>query len=211
MGKVFNLSLHRSGTQSFRAFMHWHGFKAVHWPGWDFEARCAGAVARLETGVVWSSLQEVLLESDVFCDLPYPFVYREALAAYPDAKFLLILRDVSQWRASVRRHIGCRPLTNYEKFQFWSNLDRRFDFISEYTDADLASIYLGHLAKVTTFMLEKRGSFRVFWLDDRQLGRHCADYLGFETIREFPSIDYLRAEPKQPSAAPSDHVHEDSR
>jgi hypothetical protein len=85
-----------------------HGFKTAHWPGWDFEALAAAAAERLETADVWVSLREVLAEFEVFCDVPYPFLYRQAFAAYPDAKFLLILRDVCEWTASVRRHIGDR-------------------------------------------------------------------------------------------------------
>jgi Sulfotransferase domain len=206
--KIFNLSLHRSGTQSFRAFMHWHGFRTAHWPGWSFDARSGPAVARLETGAVWASLNGLLSQSDVFCDLPYAFLYREALAAYPDAKFLLILRDVGRWIASVRRHIGSRPLANYEKFQYWDNSDLRLDAIADYSDRDLESIYLAHLAKLTAAMLEKRAWFKIFWLDDRELGRHCADYLGFEKLHEFPSIDYSRSNAPPAPAAQSPGVDE---
>src|ERR1700728_4964475 len=106
MAKIFNLSLHRSGTQSFRHFMHVHGFKAAHWPGWTFEALGTDAVKNLETAAVWATLGEVVAEGEVFCDLPYPFLYEEAFAAYPDAKFLLVLRDVGEWIESVRKHIG---------------------------------------------------------------------------------------------------------
>lgn len=192
MAKVFNLSLHRSGTQSFRAFMEWHGLKAAHWPGWDFEALGAAAVERLDGGSVWASLRDVLSEFEVFCDLPFAFLYKEAFAAYPDAKFLMILRNVCEWTASVRGHIGARPLTPYEKFQYWSNSAERSDRIGGYTDQDLEAVYLAHVAKVTNFMTENRGRFRVFWLNDRELGRQCADYLNFELVHDFPSIDYVR-------------------
>jgi hypothetical protein len=70
---------------------------------------------------------------------------------------------------------------------------RRSDSIGEYSDEDLEAVYLSHLAKVTDFMSEQRGCCRVFWLNDRDLGRQCAEYLNFEMIHDFPSIDYVRA------------------
>ncbi len=192
MVKVFNLSLHRSGTQSFRAFMEWHGRRTTHWPGWDFEALAAAAVARLATADVWAGLDAVLTQFEAFCDLPFSLLYQEAFSAYPDAKFLIILRDVSEWIASVRRHAGARLLTPYEKLQYWSNCDKRPESLAEYTDEDLEAVYLAHLAKVTSFMSEQRGCFRAFWLNDRDLGYQCADYLDFEKVHDFPSIDYTR-------------------
>jgi len=174
---------------------------ATHWPGWDFEALSASTVERLETGTVWATLKETLAEFDVFCDLPYAFLYEEALTAYPDAKFLLIRRDVRRWIAAVRRHIGQRSLSNYEKFQYWNYLKDRCDLISDYTDAELEAAYLRHLVRVTNFMSKKGGPFRIFWLSDRELGRHCADYLGFAQTHDFPSIDYLRSKQDRSSTA----------
>jgi hypothetical protein len=191
--KIFNLSLHRSGTQSFHSFLGSHGFKAAHWPGWTFEELCAEAVDRLDTGAVWMTLKEVLAECDVFCDLPYPVLYQEAFAAYPEAKFLLILRDVRGWMNSVRKHIGNRPLSIYERFQYWSYSSDRPDRLDGYSERDLETIYLSHVASVTRFMREKKASFGIFWLTDPDIGNQCANYFNFKMEGEFPLIDHLRA------------------
>ncbi len=191
MPKVFNISLHRSGTQSFQKFMQAHGLRAAHWPGRDFETTCAGAVENLDTEMVWRALEGIRAHHDTFCDLPYPLVYKEAANQYPDAKFLLILREVGSWIASVRRLIGERPLSTFEKFQLWSISPHRFGLLTDYKDMDLERAYLSHISRTAEFMLKKGVSFRIFWLNDQRLGSQCADYLGFDQRFTFPTVDFL--------------------
>lgn len=53
-----------------------------------------------------SALLESTTHYDAFEDLPWPFVYREMAAEFPDAKFVLSTRGEKEWIGSMRRHVG---------------------------------------------------------------------------------------------------------
>ena len=194
MRKVFNVSLQRSGTQSFHHFMRSHGFKSAHWPGDSWDVQWGSTLEHLDRGAIWTALHETVAECEVFSDTPYTFLYREAFAAYPDARFLMIIRGIDEWVGSVRRHFSTAPVMNMDKFHYWTLFGDRFHRINDYSDDDFQLMYLRHLANVTNFMQETRAPFRVFWLSDPELGSHLADYLEFKKVHEFPSIDYHRSE-----------------
>ncbi|HEX3945852.1 MAG TPA: sulfotransferase [Rhizomicrobium sp.] len=45
---------------------------------------------------------------DAFSDNPWPLLYRELDALFPDSKFVLTVRDSQRWLASLVRHYGDR-------------------------------------------------------------------------------------------------------
>lgn len=191
--KVFNISLHRCGTQSFHQYMGAHGFSAVHYPGWQLNNACKNAVEGLDTKMVWESIREIVSQNDAFSDIPYCFLYREALEAYPDAKFVLMARTPIQWVASVRNHIKERRLEYLEKIQYWTNTPNRREFITEYSDTELEGIFINHICEIHQYMIDNKAHFRIFNLSDSSLGAKLGEFIGFETTRPFKNSDYLRS------------------
>ena len=200
MNKIFNISLHRSGTQSFDQFMHDNRIRSSHWPGADqFAGKQGKAADKLDVDEIWHSLAAFLKKNDAFSDVPFCFTYKQAFAAYPKAKFLIITRDWQGWVASVRKHMKGRPLQNLERFQYHLLSRHRHKMIQDYTDEDLREVYFQHLENAISFFGENRGQLRIFSLHDPALGAGIMDYVT-ETPK-FPSKDYLRAYvPAKPDA-----------
>jgi hypothetical protein len=192
--KIFNLSLHRSATESFSQFMADHGFLATHWPGPTFDQHCQQAAAHLDTAEVFQLALDAIEANQVFGDVPYCFLYGEILAAYPNAYYLIILRPVHAWVKSVRRHIGDRELDNLEKLLYGLYIDTRYDHIFDYTDEQLEGAYICHLKTVVNLAQTRRVNFRLFQLDPNSLEQtrltaEVAQYLGFQVRTRFPTIN----------------------
>lgn len=190
--KIVNLSLHRSATLSFSEFMYSHGFRSAHWPGNDIDEMCRSAVPSLDTGMVFAAARRIIQTNDAFSDVPYCFLYKEFLHAYPDARFFITVRRIPSWIASVRRHIGQRELYNLEKMQYWLNAEPHKSFIYDYGDDELQTIYMKHLVTVVNAMQSARARFRVFELDERstnqEMAAALANFAGFQIKLAFPKI-----------------------
>jgi hypothetical protein len=193
--KIFNVSLHRSGTQSVTKFFRDHGFKAAHWPGYDFARTCARHVPTLDTAAIWDEAGSWLKENEVFSDVPYGFMYREALRAHPDAKFFIVLRDPLAWLRSTRRHVGKRDLNTLEKIQYWLFTPDRRDKLADYSDDELLRLYREHLMTVTNAMAAARADFRIFALDAPSIAEDIARFVGFPLQHPFPHRDWQRVKP----------------
>jgi hypothetical protein len=184
--KTFNLSIDRLAARSVHEFLLGQGLKSTHWPGDEFDARCAGAAAKLDTGRIWTQAREAIASFDAFSDAPYNFLYREALKTVADAKFILMMRDAQQWIALMRGIYGDRPLRSLDRLQFWLNAKEKRERVSEYSDNDLEAIYYAHLSRVSDAMLLHNAAFRVFSLHDPHIGKSIGAFLGFEASGIFP-------------------------
>lgn len=188
--KIFNASLHRSGTQSFAGFCRAAGLKVQHWPGYRFDTLCAPALPSLDGRYVWDRYRSVAQAKDVFADLPVPFVYRYAYESYPAAHFLIITRPVSDWVKSVRRHAADRDLDVMEKIQYWNICSNRKNRLSNYTDFELGKAYMEHEKQFTGFMKKHNAAFSILRLQDPGIGDQLRSLIGIQDKHiEFMKID----------------------
>ncbi len=187
--KIFNVSLHRSGTKSFHAFCQANGISSLHWPGHDFDASIAPAMAELDRDVLWQLYAPLLDQVDACSDLPAPNLYERAYAAFPDAKFVMVRRNPESWVASVRRHMTGRNFANLEAFLYWSATGRREARIDGYSDAELLGVYDRHTVAMASFFITRRANFRVFWLEDPMIGARMGQFLGVADPVPFPRVD----------------------
>jgi hypothetical protein len=88
--KVFGLGLSKTGTHSLNHALEDLGIRSVHYP--DPGMMVAGR------------FDEALEGFDAATDISVSAFYRELDAAYPGSKFILTLRDLPQWIASVADH-----------------------------------------------------------------------------------------------------------
>jgi len=191
--KIFNVSLHRSGTQSFNNLCERLGLRAQHWPGFEFDKLCSSALESLNGQLVWDLYKTRVLSNDTFCDLPVPFVYEQAVRDYPDAYFLIVLRTPSSWIKSIRRHTRNRDLDVMEKFQYWSICEVRKDHISKYSDEELEQAYIKFFAKATNTIVGHSAKYQVFNLESPKLGSEIAEFLGFAGRDiQFENVDINR-------------------
>lgn len=94
MLKVLGVGLPRTGTKSLCVALEILGYRSLHHPA-----------DRLPlfppTGFDWRQFDDV----DAVCDAPACMYWRELLAAYPEAKAVLTVRDEEDWWRSMRRHV----------------------------------------------------------------------------------------------------------
>lgn len=183
--KVFLLSFHKTGTRSFHEFILSHGYSSIHYPrvfnGRNFE-REIGPFKRNPAEVV-KHLTPVIEAADAHSDVPWPGLYTELLARYPDAKFVLATRDPSSWEDSVAHHWSLdflpRRLHNYEYCQYYPYIGERADQpISKFDTKLLVEALLEHQANVQRNV--PSGQLFHFNLGDRGVGSRLAEFLGFE-------------------------------
>lgn len=83
--KIFGLGLSKTGTTSLHTAMILLGYRSRHYVPDALE------------------YPNALRDYDFVCDVPICNRYRTIHAIYPDAKFILTLRDVDKWLDSCRR------------------------------------------------------------------------------------------------------------
>lgn len=166
MKKIVNVSLHRSATQSFNDYCARLGYKNQHWPGFEFDKSCEPYLEDLNFSQVWKLYSNIANEYDSFCDIPQSFIYREFMRNHSNAIFVLLLRPVSDWIASVRRHTNERDMDILEKMQYWSILDVRKEHLSYYSDEELEKGYRTHIANVCMSASRYKVQLYVLNIDD---------------------------------------------
>lgn len=172
MEKTFNLSYHRSGTKSFTEFATKLGFRALHWPGEEFDAQLEHIYK--DPHLVWKESTSLLDQADVFSDLPWPFLYNEAAVVFPDAKFLFIKRGWKSWIKSVRKHTANRKLSWLERAFYFYMCGQEIEELHELFDKDLMEGYNTTL-KTMRQILGKRLS--VYSLEDPLLAEKLKKFL----------------------------------
>lgn len=91
--KIFGIGLSKTGTTSLAHALELLGYKTRDYPG--LAHYVPGDLGSIDAG---------LLEShDALTDTPIPSFYRELDARYPDAKFILTIRDAEGWLKSCKK------------------------------------------------------------------------------------------------------------
>ena len=107
-GKIFGIGFQKTGTSSLNVALRQLGFKAAG----GFRINHPKGVA-IPPPVTNAKVLDVALKrttvGDSFNDNPWPVLFRELDAAFPDAKFILTTRAPDRWIASVVRHFADRP------------------------------------------------------------------------------------------------------
>jgi hypothetical protein len=190
--RVFNLSLHRSGTQSFSDFAQRNDLKCLHWPGQGFDLLCRSAVDTLDLRYVWGLYRKIIVGFDAIADIPAPILYQDLIDCFPEGHFFLVLRDPRKWIESVRRHVGNRELDALEKMQYWLAAGEKFGDRLSVDDSTLADLYARYNAKVEMYAKQKNVKFRNFSIDDPQIGRKLCDFIGVSKSDTFRLVDIAK-------------------
>lgn len=91
--KIFGIGLSKTGTTSLAHALELLGYKTRDYPG----------LARYAPGDLASIDAGLLDAHDALTDTPIPSFYRELDAKYPDAKFILTIRDAEGWLKSCKK------------------------------------------------------------------------------------------------------------
>lgn len=189
--RVFNVSLHRSGTKSFIDLCVRNKLRSLWWPGIGFDLLCRPALHNLDRRYIWNLYKCICEGHDAFADLPVPLLYRELMAEAPDAKFLLILRPAQDWVRSVRRRFQGQPLNILPRFLYSSLGARLVKDLGDLSDEVLEGAYESFNCRVAEEAKAQGVRFETFQLNDPQIGRKLAKYIGLELTDEFRNFDTL--------------------
>ena len=86
MNKVFGIGLSRTGTKSLHLILEQLGLRSIHF------------IPPLLDEPDWS----IIDTADCFTDGPIPMIFKECDERYSNSKFILTLRDKSQWLESMK-------------------------------------------------------------------------------------------------------------
>ncbi len=183
MDNIFNISPHRSATQSAHDLFRRSGISSIHWPaqvnGIDYQAKAAGREDDLE--FVADILSPVFQEFIAVGDAPIPALYRPLSAAYPKSRFFVFHRPSDALVRSVRRHVGSRPFEPFERVMYWSYFAQRPPALSETSDVELGRFHQFHHDSITTYF-RSNARFLMLSLQETGLGPRLCEFCGLPPI-----------------------------
>jgi hypothetical protein len=100
--KVFCIGFQKTGTSSLRDALRTLGYRVTGVFGRNVK------LADLRRRYVEMGLQ-IANEHDAVEDMPWPLMFRELDAAFPDSKFILTHRRTDRWFRSIAKHFGDNP------------------------------------------------------------------------------------------------------
>lgn len=94
MSKVFCIGMFRTGTTSLGQALEILNYNTLHGPWWPDEMiRDPFYKKPLDWPNYYPIVQRLTQEYDAFQDYPWMYLFRECYAWFPDAKFILTIRD----------------------------------------------------------------------------------------------------------------------
>jgi hypothetical protein len=191
-GKIFVVSLHRSGTQSVDDIFIRSGLKSIHWPVLHGDVDVQATVAGRETDLefVADKLAPIIDDFEALSDMPICALYDVVAKKYPDAVFVATERPAVDWIRSVRWHIGTRTLLPYEKAGYWRYLPSRPGRLADATDTELADMHFRHHAELRSFFRES-GRLKLVQLGDPLAGEEICSFLGLPPLT-IGNVDCMR-------------------
>jgi len=102
---IFLISMHKTGTTTWKAMMEDLGYQVVHADShsevpspktWQRRLACDRIASKIE-------------HSNAYQDIPWFLFYREAAEILPNARFVFIDRPEDEWLASATHHFTSRP------------------------------------------------------------------------------------------------------
>jgi hypothetical protein len=101
--RIFGIGMHKTATTSLNKALRMLGIESAHWKSahWAkaiWEEMGASVLDRFRPGSL------TVDRSYAISDLPMPLLYEKLDKAYPGSKFILTIRDETEWLESVRRH-----------------------------------------------------------------------------------------------------------
>jgi hypothetical protein len=153
MLRVIGAGLSRTGTHSLTSALELLGLKSIHFDTQRLNDVLDGSNQNPD----FRRYDDV----DAVCDLPAAVFYKELLAAYPESKVVLTVRDVNAWYPSIRDHFARHAITNETRLKF--RLARRFGVKHDaFRESDIDSFrrHLRHYVYGSTvpreFLFKKR-------------------------------------------------------
>jgi hypothetical protein len=155
-GKIFCIGFYKTGTTTICEALRVLGYHTVNgdkpgsYPGADDGETL---IRRIDAG---DYQLPTLAMFDAFTDNPYFRIWREIHALYPDARYILTVRDESAWIASCVKFYRDRRVRPMRVWMFGSHADPSRDEASRQAWLDA---YRAHNAAVRAFFATRPGQY----------------------------------------------------
>ena len=157
-GKIFCIGFYKTGTTSLYHALKILGYRTINgdkpgsYPGADDGA---SLIPQMDAGDYKLHTFE---KFDAFTDAPYLWIWREIYQQFPEARYILTVRDEEPWLASCVRFYRGRRIRPMMIWQFGKHADPSHDEASR--QAWLAA-YRKHNAEILDFFADKQDQFLV--------------------------------------------------
>ena len=172
--KVFGIGAMKTGLTTLGECLRILGFELQY-----FSAKGLNEYATNE----YLSIEKMLDEHNAFVDLPWLLMYQELYDRYPDAKFILTVRDENDWYSSFWWHL----LKIGGSFK-WTKLiaGKNSKIIHTKKGKDVTiSLYQNHNQKVKEFFSDKPGSLLVIDITKENDWQAICRFLDFSIPQSF--------------------------
>ncbi|RCW91493.1 sulfotransferase family protein [Winogradskyella arenosi] len=175
--KVFIIGFHKTGTSSMGKALQILGYRVCGSlkEGVDLDKIRSSSKSELSENTC-----QVLGKYDAFQDTPWFLFYKELYDAFPDAKFILTIRDEDKWIKSIQRHFG------NNSFQYHDYIYGSHDTFAD--ENKYRQIYNKHNNECKMFFLEKKKEILIIDLEhDINKWQLICNYLNVNSPRtKFP-------------------------
>jgi len=185
--KIFNLSLQRTGTQSFHKLMSTK-VNSLHYVDNDFLQ-----YTKTESEL-WEYYRNTYIESDyiAFSDFPVPIFLDNLFSEFKNSKFIFFTRPKEDWVRSIKIHKD-KSIANFMNNSIDDIFYKKYinkSFI-ELKEDDFCNAYdLYHLD------IEKyKDNILMLNLNDspKFISRRISNYVGIKFDINYPSFDYFKS------------------
>lgn len=188
--KIFCVSFQKVGTTSLHEFLLASGLTCCHGPhhvdGIDYMEK-VGATDEDPAGVA-KVLGPVIERFDAHCDVPWPGLYAVLAERYPNARFILMRRDLDAWWGSLSSHWSLRlfdhQLTPFEYVQYRPYLGNGKRVVSLKDKARLLDAHEAHLEEVPRRLAGRQ--LLVLELEDPDKSAKLSSFLGLAVGVPYP-------------------------
>ena len=179
MEKIFIIGCHKTGTTSVSRALTEFGYTFIHEPH-------SYAYIKHESSGEYDELKIPISKFDVFNDSPWNHadLYKWLYKNYPNAKFILTIRDTESWLGSYSRW---EKRANIKKRWFYKPISQRCygvdDFLANKTL--MAQKYNQRNAEIIEFFKDK-GDFLLFDIENNNGWKDICEFLG----KDIPNIPF---------------------
>lgn len=190
IAKIFCISFHKTGTTSVREYFRSIGVSCCHGPhiveGIDYMAKVEPVDD--DPRRIVDVLEPVIERFQAHGGVPYPGLYDVLAERYPDARFILMKRDLDKWWESIRSHWSLwlfnHRLTPFEYVQYRRYLGNGKRVISLDDREALIDAHRRHVDEVQACLGGRR--LLVCNLEDRNKADKFAAFLGLSNVASYP-------------------------
>lgn len=166
---VFGIGFSKTGTSSLNEALKKLGIKSIHYPKPSkYSEFYTKLIDREEYNV------STLKGYQGFTDIPFAYSFKGFYNSYPDAKFILTIREIESWIKSCKRHMRHKAAETAKEIRIKNYGLNKFD------KEKMREAYNSHYNNVIKFFKDKPGQLLVMNI--------CAGE-GWDKLKEFLNID----------------------